>query len=83
MLDMVQAPEAEGPTVPPTFMSASRFGHTDPPPAAEADVVSSAVWKLLVLRAPPALVRIIGAQVSTQPVPLSPAPIGISLHIFH
>ncbi|KAK9836224.1 hypothetical protein WJX84_011500 [Apatococcus fuscideae] len=59
----IQAPRPEGTTVPPTFMSASRFGHTDPPPAAEADAVSSALWKLLVLRAPPALVRIIGTQV--------------------
>ena len=80
---MAQAPEAAGPTVPPMFMSASRFGQTDQPPAAEADAVSSAVWKLLVLRAPPALVRIIGTQVSTQPLPPSSAPMGTSLHMCH
>ena len=64
---LVQATKSEGHSVPHTFMSASRYGHAEPPPAAEAEAVSSALWKLLVLRAPPALVRIIGAQVCLQP----------------
>ena len=76
VLGNAQAPDQEGPTVPPTFMSASRFGQTDLPPAAEADAVSAALWKLLVLRAPPALVRIIGTQVSMMPPPYLFPPCG-------